>query len=94
MVKKLMDAVKNTVPAIAEAMETVRQKMIIFRYQLLHIGAGKKHFSDTLQAVRPDIKRYEAVVQQLKIKIRERRTLLDKRKATPVIQIFQHRELV
>ena len=89
-----MDAVKNTVPAIAEAMETVRQKMIIFRYQLLHIGAGKKHFSDTLQAVRPDIKRYEAVVQQLKIKIRERRTLLDKRKATPVIQIFQHRELV
>ena len=94
LVKKLMDAVKNTVPAIAEAMETVRQKMIIFRYQLLHIGAGKKHFSDTLQAVRPDIKRYEAVVQQLKIKIRERRTLLDKRKATPVIQIFQHRELV
>lgn len=93
LVKKLMDAVKNTVPAIAEAMETVRQKMIIFRYQLLRIGAGKKHFSDTLQAVRPDIKRYEDVVQQLKIKIRERRTLLEEKKTIPAIQVFRHREV-
>ena len=93
LVKKLMDAVKNTVPAIAEAMETVRQKMIIFRYQLLRIGAGKKHFSDTLQAVRPDIKRYEDVVQQLKIKIRERRTLLGEKKTIPAIQVFRHREV-
>ena len=44
LVKKLMDAVKNTVPAIAEAMETARQKMIVFRYHLLHIGARKKIF--------------------------------------------------
>ena len=93
LVKKLMDAVKNSVPAIAEAIETVRQKMIIFRYQLLRIGAGKKHFSDTLQAVRPDIKRYEDVVQQLKIKIRERRTLLEEKKTIPAIQVFRHREV-
>ena len=93
LVKKLMDAVKNTVPAIAEVMETVRQKMIIFRYQLLHIGAGKKHFSDTLQAVRPDTKRYEDVVQKFKIKIRERRTLLEEKKTIPAIQVFRHREV-
>ena len=93
LVKKLMDAVKNTVPAIAEVMETVRQKMIIFRYQLLHIGAGKKHFSDTLQAVRPDIKRYEDVAQKFKIKIQERRILLDEKKATSALQVFRHRDL-
>ena len=93
LVKKLMDAVKNTVPAIVEAMETVRQKMIIFRYQLLHIGAGKKHFSDTLQAVRPDIKRYEDVAQKFKIKIQERRILLDEKKATSALQVFRHRDL-
>ena len=93
LVKKLVDAVKNTIPAIADAMETVRQKMIIFRYQLLHIGAGKKHFLDTLQVVRPDVKRYEDVVQQLKSKIRERRTLLDEKKNVPVIRVFRHREL-
>ena len=88
-----MDAVKNTVPAIAEAMETVRQKMIIFWYQLLHIGAGKKHFSDTLQVVQSDIKRYEDIVKQIKVKVRERRALLEEKKATSAIQVFRHREL-
>lgn len=93
LVKKLMDTVKSTIPALAEAMETVRQKMIIFRYQFLHIGAGKKHFSDTLQVVQPDIKRYEDVVKQLKAKIKERRVLLDEKKNSPTIQVFRHREL-
>ena len=93
LVKKLMDAVRNTVPAIAEAMETVRQKMIVFRYQLLHIGVGKRQITDTLHAVQPDIKRYEDVVKQLKAKIKERRVLLDEKKNTPAIQVFRHREL-
>lgn len=93
LVKKLMDAVKNTVPAIAEAMETVRQKMIVFKYQLLHIGAGKRQITDTLHAVQPDIKRYEDIVKQLKTKIKERRVLLEEKKNTPAIQVFRHREL-
>lgn len=93
LVKKLMDAVKNTVPAIAEAMETVRQKMIVFRYHLLHIGAWKEKLSDTLQIVKPDLKKYENIVKQLKSKIRERRALLDEKKTTLVIQIFCHQEL-
>ena len=93
LVKKLMDTVKSTIPALAEAMETVRQKMIIFRYQLLHIGAGKKHFSDTLQVVKPDIKRYDDVVKKIKAKIKERRILLAEKKNTPAIQVFRHREL-
>ena len=57
LVTKLMNAVKNTIPAIAEAMETVRQKMIVFRYQLLRIGAGKKQINDTLQVIQPDLRR-------------------------------------
>ena len=93
LVKKLMDAVKNTVPVIAEAMETVRQKMIVFRYQLLHIGSGKRQITDTIHAVQPDIKRYEDIVKQLKAKIKERRVLLDEKKNTPAIQVFRHREL-
>ena len=93
LVKKLMDAVKNTVPAIAEAMETVRQKMIIFRYQLLRIGTGKEKITDTLQIVKPDFRKYESIMKQLKVKVRERWTLLDEKKAAPAIQIFQQREL-
>ena len=82
LVKKLMDAVKNSVPAIAEAIETVRQKMIIFRYQLLHIGIGKRQITDTLHTVQPDIKRYEDIVKQFKVKIKERRGLLEEKKNT------------
>ena len=93
LVKKLMDAVKNTVPAIAEAMETVRQKMIIFRYQLLRIGTGKEKITDTLQIVKPDFRKYESIMKQLKVKVQERRTLLDEKKAAPAIQIFRQREL-
>lgn len=93
LVKKLMDAVKDTIPAIAEAMETVRQKMVIFRYQLLHIGARKKHLTDSLQIVQPDMKRYETIGKQIKAKTRERRFLLDEKKTTPVLQVFRHQDL-
>ena len=88
-----MDTAKTTISALAEAMETVRQKMIIFRYQLLHINFRKEQLTDTLQAIQPDIKRYEGIVKQLKSKIRERRTLLEEKKSAPAIQVFRHREL-
>ena len=74
-------------------MEAVRQKMIVFRYQLLHIGDGKKQITDTLQAVQPDIKQYGDIVNQLKAKIKERRVLLEERKTMPALQVFQHRKL-
>ena len=93
LVKKLMDAVKSTVPAIAEAIETVRQKMIVFRCHLLHIGAGKEKLTSTLQVVKPDFRRYENIARQLKGKIRERRILLEEKKTIPAIQVFRHREL-
>ena len=93
LVKKLMDAVKNTIPAIAEAMETVRQKMIIFRYQLLYIGTGKRQITDKLHAVQPSMKRYEGIIKQFKVKIGERRGLLEEKKTVSALQVFRHREL-
>ena len=93
LVKKLMDVVNNSISTIAESMESIRQKMIIFRYQLLHIKSGKTQVSNTLQVVQPDIKRYEDIVKQLKAKILERRKLLEEKKSVPTIQVFRHREL-
>ena len=55
-VKKLMQRVKNTVPAIAEAMETVRQNVIIFCYQLGYIRTGQKKKREYLSAGKSDIK--------------------------------------
>ena len=51
LVKKLMDAVKNTVPAIAEAMEKMRGNILIFSYQLRHISVGKQRTDKYIKAI-------------------------------------------
>jgi thiaminase len=83
--ERLLKAVKNTIPAIAEAMETVRQNMLIIRYQILHTRASKRKISDTLNAVLPDFRKYTEIVKQLRDKTKERRDLLVEKKATPII---------
>ena len=93
LVKKLMNAVKNTILAIAEDMETVRQKIIVFRYHFLYIRSEKTRINHTLRDVRPDIKRYEDIVRQLKAKIRVRRVLLEEKKTIPALHVFRHQEL-
>ena len=92
-VERLMRAVKNTVPAIAEAMETVRQNMLIFRYQLLHTWASKRKISDTLNTILPDFRKYTEIVRQLKNKTKERRELLAEKKATPILHVVKYAEL-
>ena len=85
-VRKLIDAVKNTVPAFAEAMEKLRENMIIFRYQLNHIAKGKRSMNKYVDAVKPDLERYTGLVQQIKDKTKERKKLLAEKKQTPLYQ--------
>ena len=92
-VKKLMDAVKNTIPALAEAMESVREKMIIFKYQLGYILTGKRRLTKSLDVMRPELERYTRIAGQIKEKSNERNTLLAEKKATPVLNIPKHRDL-
>ena len=86
-VKKLMQTVKNTVPAIAEAMEKIRSSMLIFSYQLRHIGVGKHNMGRRVKAVKPELERYAGLVQQIKEKSKERKALLAETKETPFYQI-------
>jgi len=92
-VKKLTNLVKGGVVAIAEAMENLRQKMIVFRYQVLHLGAEKDRLSDAIHVVRPDLKKYENIVKRLKAKHRERKALLEEKSNLPMLQMLRHREL-
>lgn len=86
-VKKLMQAVKNTVPAIAEAMEKLRSSMLIFSYQLRYIGVGKNNMGKRVEAIKPELERYTGLVQQIKEKSKERKNLLAEKKETPFFQI-------
>ena len=86
-VKKIMQAVKNTVPAIAEAMEKLRGNMLIFSYQLRHIGVGKHNMGKRVKEVKPELDRYAGLLQQIKEKSKERKKLLSEKKETPFFQI-------
>ena len=92
-VKKLLQAVKNTIPTLAEAMESLREKMIVFRYQVRHILSGKEHIEKNLKILQPELTRYIRIVERIKEKNKERKTLLAEKKSTPIIQIPKHREL-
>lgn len=92
-VKKLMQAVKASVPALAEAMESLRANMVVFRYQIRYAGFGKHKLSENLNAFKPDLERYTLLVQQIKNKAKERKTLLAEKKATPFYQFVAHNDL-
>ena len=92
-VKKMAQAVKDTLPAIAEAMEKLRENMIIFRYQLRHIEKGKCRMNGYIGAVKPELERYAGLVQQIRAKTNERKNLLAEKKETPFYQISKLSEL-
>ena len=92
-VKKLMQAVKNTLPVMAEKMETLRQNLIIYRYQLLHIATGKSKMNKRLNVLRPELERYLRLAKQIKDKTKQRNLLLDERKAVPVWNIAKRQDL-
>lgn len=92
-VKKVMQAVKASAPALAEAMESLRANMVIFRYQIRYAGFGKHKLSESLNVLKPDLERYALLVQQIKNKTKERKTLLAEKKATPFYQFVAHNDL-
>ena len=86
-VKKLMQAVKASVPALAEAMESLRANMIIFRYQIRYAGFGKHKLSESLNVLKPDLERYALLVQQIKVKSKERKNLIAEKRETLFYQV-------
>lgn len=92
-VKKLMQAVKNTVPAIAEAMESLREKMIIFCYQLGCIRKGKRNISNYVDAADPMLERYAELKQEIREKSSEQKSLRSEKKDTSVFSVKKHMEL-
>lgn len=92
-IKKLADTVKNTVPALAEAMENLRKSMLIFTYQLLHIRRGIEKMQGYVDAVKPDIDRYSDLQQQIREKSKERKALVSEEKATPGWNLVKRKAL-
>ena len=92
-ISKLGQMVKNTIPAIAEAMEKLRANMIVFRYQLRHISRGRQRMNDYIHEVQPNLVRYTELVQEIRGKSKERKSLLAQKKETPFYLIPKQCEL-
>ena len=67
-IKKLAALVARTVPAIAEGLEKLRSRVLIYCYQLSHIRGGKSHIQKSLAVWKPELERYAGLVQQIKAK--------------------------
>lgn len=91
--KKLMQAVKTTLPALADAMETLRANMIVFRYQLRHISRGKYKLGQYLDSAKPTLTEYLTVVQKIKNAVKERKSLLAEKKEISFWNIPKAKEL-
>ena len=91
--KKLAMAVKNTIPALAEAMENLRKNLLLFCYQLGYLRKGKECLNTSLNTLRPALAQYNQLAKDIRDKTKERRSLLSEKKALSAVHVFRHREL-
>ena len=92
-VKKLAALVAHTVPAVAERLEKLRSRILIFCYQLSHIRAGRANCQEALTVYKPQLTRFINLAQQIKEKGRERKTVKAEKESLPTWQVFKHKEL-
>ena len=91
--KKMVQDIKSSFPAIAEAMETLRANMIVFRYQLRHISRSKYKLSQYLDAAKPTFAEYLALAQKIKTASKKRKALLAEKKEISFWNVPKHKKL-
>ena len=92
-IKKLAALVARTGPAIAEGLEKLRSRVLIFCYQLSCIRSGKSHIQKSLAVWKPELERYTGLVQQIKEKSKERKALVAEKKELPIYHVKRHKTL-
>lgn len=88
--QKLLEAAKNTIPAIAKAMETLRANMIVMAYQVLYAGKLAKAARSEIKRVTPMHKKYDETVAKIEQKTQEKKALLAKKKDTSFFRPVEH----
>lgn len=92
-VKKLTEAVAETVASISDAMETVRENLLVIRFGLLHIRKRRKKAGDYLSKAKPLYRNYTELSAQIREKRSERSRLQKELSALPVLNVLKRREM-
>lgn len=89
-----MQAVKNTVPALADVIENLCKNLLLFYYQLGYFRKGKERLNTSSNTLRPVLIQYNQVAEGIRDKTRERRSVFSEKRALSAIRVFRHRGLV
>jgi len=92
-IRKLKTVVETTIPAIANAMETVRQNLIIFNYGLLHVNDRRDKTGEYVSKAKIQYKDYLDLREQIKEKVQERSTCQKELDGLSVFSIGRRKEL-
>ena len=93
LVKKLMDAVKNTIPTTAAAMESIRQNIIVFNYGLLFVRDRRKEAKEYVEQATRKYDDYKDIRSQIRAKVKERRKLQKELASLSVFATSRRKEL-
>ena len=92
-VQKLKSVIETTVPALASAMETVRQNIIVFNYGLLHIRDRKRETGEYVKKASARYSDYLDLRAQIKEKQARRKTLQTELDSLGVFSFVRRKEL-
>lgn len=91
-VHKLTEIVKKSVPTIAAALESLRDRLIILQYQLNFNTERSAELKQENSVIDNLLGKYHKITQNIKAKTAERKKLRNEKSKLPVIHILRHRE--
>lgn len=90
---KLKKAVETTIPAIAAAMETVRQNIIVFQYGVLFVRGRRKDTKEYVEKATHEYGEYKNIRRQIKGKLDERKKLQQELDGLSVFSLRKRKDL-
>lgn len=92
-IKRLMQAVADTIPKIADTLETMRIRIAAVTYNLLSSQNRRRRIYSKTKSINETFSKYTEVSEQLKAKIKERTRALEQKKSLPVYKVIRHKEM-
>ena len=92
-ITKLTDAVKHSIPAMAELLESIRARLLVLRFSANHARTHKEKAEAYLSKARLMFASYNELLTALLAKRRQRKALTEERDALPLLAISKKREL-
>ncbi|MCD7922650.1 MAG: MobA/MobL family protein [Clostridiales bacterium] len=88
--ERLAKTVRESVPAVADALEKLRGKMVLLQYNLLHSLGQSQALEDKISSVSPVMEEYKAVKKQIRKKQSEKKKLAGEKSDTGVFSPLRH----